>query len=234
MSSGHGGPDGVRAGRGPAPPSRAGAEFSKTALDRMVFFSDAVFAIAITLLVLPLADARLPQAGLTGALLGLWPKVFAFVLSFLVIGNYWIAHHNSFDVVVALDGRLLQLNLLFLLCIAFLPFPTAVLGEHGGSKPAVVLYAGTIVLTGIAKTGTWCYATHHHRLVDPRLDPRFIRSVTLNSLVAPAIFLPSIPVAFLSEQAAEYVWILAFPLGSLMHWLFREARPTLRPDAETA
>lgn len=234
MSSGHGGPDGARAGSDPAPRSRSGVAFSSTAMDRMVFFSDAVFAIAITLLVLPLADARLPEAGLTSALVALWPKVFAFVLSFLVIGNYWIAHHNSFDVIVALDGRLLQLNLLFLLCIAFLPFPTAVLGEHGANKPAVVLYASAIVLTGLAKTGTWWYATRHHRLVDPRLDPRFIRSVTWNSLVAPAVFLPSIPVAFVSEQAAEYLWILAFPLGSLMHWLFREARPTPRPDATTA
>lgn len=185
---------------------------------------DAVFAIAITLLVLPLADARLPDANLTGALLALWPKVFAFALSFLVIGNYWITHHRTFEYIIRSDGRLLQLNLLFLLFIAFLPFPTAVLGEHGDRTASVVLYAGSIVLTGLAKTGAWWYATHRHRLVDPRLDQRFIKSVLLNSLVAPAVFLPSIPVAFVNAQAAEYLWILAFLLGNALSWRFRDLR----------
>ena len=101
-------------------------------LDRTVFFSDAVFAIAMTLLVLDiqvpeipetLVDERLPERPL-----GLWPRYLSYVLSFVVILMYWMAHHSTFKAIKRYDKLLIWLNSLFLVCIAFLPFPTSLLG----------------------------------------------------------------------------------------------------------
>ena len=102
-------------------------------LERLVFFSDGVMAIAITLLVVELSiPAATEDVG--DALLDRWPQMLSFVLSFLVIGIFWMAHHRIFRYVANLDQRLIWLNLLFLMCVAFLPFPTAVLGDHDNSR----------------------------------------------------------------------------------------------------
>jgi uncharacterized membrane protein len=111
-------------------------------LDRIVFFSDAVFAIAITILVL---DIRVPDglspAELPAEVLGLWPKYLSYVVSFLVLAIYWQAHHRVFRPIRGYDGTLVWLNFLFLMAVAFLPFPTSLLGEYGREQVSVVIYA---------------------------------------------------------------------------------------------
>lgn len=119
--------------------------------ERLVLFSDAVFAIAITLLVI---EIRLPHGieddrQLARALLALAPHYASFLISFLVIGRFWVGHHRLFGYLATHDARLLWLNLLFLLTIAFLPFPTAVLGAHIGSRVAVIFYGGWLMLAGM-------------------------------------------------------------------------------------
>ena len=151
------------------------AESVRRALDRVVFFSDAVFAIAITLLVLPLADAHLTDEDLARQLLALWPKVFSFVLSFVVIGLFWLTHHRFFQLIDRVDRRLLFLNLLVLMCVAFLPFPTAVLGDHGSQSAADVLYAASMSLLGLASAALWRHASNRHRLIPADFDPAVIR-----------------------------------------------------------
>src|SRR3954468_2635419 len=113
--------------------------------ERVVFFSDAVFAIAITLLVI---DLKLPAtAELTDerqawqALAATVPRLAGFVLSFMVIGAYWVAHHRMFRFIMRVDSALLWRNLLLLMFIAFLPFPTSVFSESGRSQMPLVLYA---------------------------------------------------------------------------------------------
>jgi uncharacterized membrane protein len=104
-------------------------------LDRVIFFSDAVFAIVMTLLILDIQVPEIPpdlvSAELPGRVLDLWPKFFSYVLSFLAVGTYWIAHHGTFRYIKSYDRNLISLNLLFLLSISFVPFPTALLGEYG-------------------------------------------------------------------------------------------------------
>jgi hypothetical protein len=90
-----------------------GLEKRPSRLERLVFFSDAVFAIAIILLVLPLTEAHLDDEHLTSELLALWPELLSFALSFLVVGTYWIAHHRMFNHIVRLDARMLWINLGF-------------------------------------------------------------------------------------------------------------------------
>ncbi|MEO5901427.1 MAG: TMEM175 family protein [Ilumatobacteraceae bacterium] len=120
-------------------------------LDRLVNFGDAVVAIAITLLVLPLIDIHSahPQDGL-GQLVRRDTFVFvAFFLSFVVIGRLWMVHHELFEAVRAYDATLMRLHLLWLMTIAFLPFPTAMLGVRVSARGASGLYVGTLVLSSL-------------------------------------------------------------------------------------
>ncbi|WP_226359000.1 TMEM175 family protein [Pseudonocardia sp. ICBG601] len=109
---------------------RRGAEVG---LERLTFFSDGVFAIAITLLVLPLTDAEIEPGPVGPQLLELLPRMLTFLLSFAVIGRYWTIHHRLFARFDRADARLMTLNLGYLFGIAFLPFPTSLLG---GTAPA--------------------------------------------------------------------------------------------------
>ncbi|WP_019819594.1 TMEM175 family protein, partial [Saccharomonospora saliphila] len=128
------------------------------AVERVATFSDGVFAIAITLLVLPLLDADVRDGTVGRDLLDLTPNFFAFALSFAVIGRLWRVHHRAFARVVRVDGALVALSLVFLFWVALLPFPTAVLGEHGDTTAGVVLYATCTVATAFSSLLLWWYA----------------------------------------------------------------------------
>ena len=125
---------------------------------RLEAFSDGVFAIVITLLIL---DVHIPQdQPLT--LASLWsvaPHLLAFVLSFIIVGLYWVAHHSMMHFVKVVDRQLLWLNLALLLMIVFVPFPTALLGEHPDNLLAVTLYGSNLMLVNAAGTILWLYAT---------------------------------------------------------------------------
>jgi len=223
---------------GDMPPADARAVLSgvhnKLAFDRLLFFSDAVFAIAITFLAL---DLRLP-AGETGqhvadaalwrALGELWPKYLSFLVSFMVIGLYWQGHHRMFRLINRFDDRLVWINLLFLLCIVVIPFPTTVLGEHANAPAAVILYAGVLALTGLLQAAIWRYATRRRRLVDTTLGAdlyrHLVRVVSARMLVAPLVFLLSMALAHRSPACAEYSWILIAPALALANWIGRKTQ----------
>jgi uncharacterized membrane protein len=122
-------------------------------LDRLVFFSDAVFAIAITLLVLEIRVPHLARDASTvaywQALVDLIPSLFAFVLSFLVIGRFWMGHHERYGVLDHFDARLLWPNTLYLMAIAFMPFATAFLGANLGHFVPALVYNLTMVVLGL-------------------------------------------------------------------------------------
>jgi uncharacterized membrane protein len=192
---------------------------SGLALERLVFFSDAVFAIAITILVL---DIRLPPGAdsassreLLLSLAGLWPEYLAFFISFWVIGLSWISHHRKFLYMQRVDNQLLALNLLMLMLIAFIPFPTAVMSENV-SFTATCFYALTMILASVSGLILWWYATRNHRLVDPSLDRRLIWREASVPLATIAIFTLSIAVAVLSAGLARICWIFVFPVAFLL------------------
>jgi uncharacterized membrane protein len=196
------------------------SEQERTGLDRLIFFSDAVFAIAITVLVL---DIHLPPGGDTAdnsqlllMLTGLWPKYFAYVLSFWVIGLYWISHHRKFLIIKRFDNRLLRLNLLLLMVIAFIPFPTAVVSENG-NRTATIFYALIMALGGLLVFFLWWHAVRNHNLVDPRLDKEFLRREVAAPLATAGIFVLSIGIAFLDEGMVRFVWILLIPLSLVLN-----------------
>ena len=193
-------------------------------LERLVFFSDAVIAIAITLLVLeikaPDIEKELVPTELTQQILALWPKYLGYLTSFWVIAFYWMAHHRMFRYIKAYDQGLLMLNMISLFFIAFMPFPTALLFQYPAQWITVVVYAATIALIGLSMVSLWLYATREHRLVDKTLDVRFIRLSTTSLLATPAVFLLSIALAFVNPEWAMYSWLILLPL----YFLFRPVR----------
>lgn len=159
---------------------------NRTALERLLFFSDAVFAIAITLLAIDINAPDLPAGAardeLPRRVFDLAPAIAAYVISFLVIGRYWIAHHRLFHYIVRYDGRLLWLNLLFLLAIGFLPFPPDLLSRYGDTPFAAACYAASLAVVGLLLAALWAYAAAGHRLVDRHLDRDLIRRTLLRLL----------------------------------------------------
>lgn len=181
---------------------------SKRSFDRFVNFSDAVFAIAITLLAL---DIRLPQQDATASapplapqLHALTPNLFAFALSFAVIGGYWVAHHRLFGMIDRHDGRLVALNMLTLFCVALLPFPTQVIADYGHTTLGVEIYAGSMVVTGVS---IFALVLHAYRagLIAAETD---IRGPLIRSSLMPVVFGTSMIVAIWNPRAAMYMWLL--------------------------
>jgi uncharacterized membrane protein len=188
-------------------------------LERLVFFSDAVFAIAITLLALeirlPHDIAYLVNEELTRALLHLWPKYLGFATSFIVIGAFWVAHHRKFRYIRRYDRGLLWLNLLLLMSVAFIPFPTAVLSDYG-NRTATIFYALTMFTVGLLSAAVWRYATHRRRLVDAGLSPRLVKREQLKGITLAGVFLVSTGIALLDAHLAQFSWLILLVVYSIV------------------
>jgi len=167
------------AAAGEVTPARGAADAGDTAAtvrwdkSRVEIFSDGVFAIAITLLVLDISVAPSDYDHLRHALAHEWPAYLAYVTSFLTVGSVWIAHHSLFGRLRFIDPVLLRLNLLLLMTAAFLPFPTSVLAQalhHGGTaeRTAVVFYGAAALLIELLLRAAEQYATSRS---DVLMDP---------------------------------------------------------------
>lgn len=188
-------------------PGPAGGRESGPSLERLLLFSDAVFAIALTLLALDLpVPAGDSNRALWRSFVGhLDNEYLTFLISFLVISRFWMVQHRFFDRVRAADRRLVQVEMLYLLWIVLLPFATRVLGTVGELAFGTALYAVVVALTGA--TFSWLVAVCvRHRLVagpDAEWGP-----VGRGSLVVAAVFLLSIPVALWNATAGKYFWLV--------------------------
>ena len=158
-----------------APGGKAGADSPSVHREtgRLVAFSDAVFAISITLLVLEIRPPT-DYSSLLHDLLALWPSYLAYGVTFLFIGQVWANHHVMFDQIRAADRGVLLLNTLLLMAVAFLPFATSVLAgalrSGQGERTAVFFYGIAFDVTALAFNAVWQYA-RHHRLLSQALDP---------------------------------------------------------------
>jgi uncharacterized membrane protein len=173
---------------------------------RIAAFTDGVFAIAITLLVLSLGvPAGLPAAELNDYLVDSWEQFFAYFLSFAVIGRYWLAHHRFFSLLGGFDRRLLVLTLAYLAMIVLIPFPTELVGEYSDVSAAVVLYAAVV---GTASLLSWLMLRHtvRHDLVRAG-EEASARRVMVGALVPAVVFYISVPVAIVSPLFGKLVWI---------------------------
>jgi uncharacterized membrane protein len=191
--------------------ARAGSqrrEENEVEFARIVAFSDGVFAIAITLLVLGLSvPEHLHGQDLTTVLWDQRQDLFAYGLSFAVIGRFWLNHHRFFSEVTGFDGRLLGLNLFYLAWIGLIPFSSSVLGDHGSASAAVILYAAN--LAGVMLVGV-LLVTDARRAGLAKPETAQTAEFRRRSLVVAVVFLVSIPIAFVSVGLAEIVWTYLF------------------------
>jgi uncharacterized membrane protein len=194
---------------------------------RVLALSDGVFAIAMTLLVLSL---RVPDdvtpATLGDALRNDGAELFAYALTVLVIGAFWLGHHGLFNRIERVDGRLMWLNVLYLGLIALLPFPTDMLGRFGGTTAAVMIYAAAVGLTSVVVAAIDVYAAHAGLLRPTPDDPE---GGKIPDLPVGLVFLATVPVAWWNPQLAMWLWLLALPWG----WLGGHRRRRRRQQAAT-
>ena len=156
-------------------------------------------------------------------LFALVPRIAGYLVSFLVIGIYWEAHHRMFGFITACTRTLIWLNLLELMLIAFLPFPTALIGRYAFVPAAVMFYASAVLAVGLVRTAIWWYATHVRRLIDADTPESEIRAGLWRGITAPLVFAISIPIASIAPVTAMLSWIAIVPLLRLIDWRVRKA-----------
>lgn len=191
----------------------AGDNMSNGRIETLV---DGVFAIVLTLLVF---DIKAPQAAtdaeLIRQLLALAPKFFTYVLSFVILGLFWFGHQMVSRYIRRVDRIHIWFNLLFLMCVAFIPFSAALLGENGQQRSAAIVYGVNLLATGLTRYLHWRYVTSNHRLVSNDLDKRLIRAVRRTFLIVPVVYTIAIGVAFLSVPASLAIYTFSPILGAV-------------------
>lgn len=175
---------------------------------RIEAFSDGVFAIAITLLILEIqVPPQTPHGGLRNALVNLWPSYLAFLASFMTIGVMWLNHHRLFTLINKKDDGLIAFNLLLLLGVTWLPFPTALLaehllGSHADQQVAAVVYSGSFLALAIVFNVMWHYAIRA-RIVTDDVN---VGAITKQYSMGPILYALLVVVAFFD---AEWCLILS-------------------------
>ena len=184
----------------------------RMATSRLEAFSDGVFAIAATLLILNVQESGSP---LGSALLRIWPSYAAYAVSFLTIGIIWINHHTVMAQIGKVDRLFLLLNIIFLMFIAFIPFPTRLLAMHinaEGAEAAAVSYGVVLTLTAIMFNAVWRYAATGRRLLREDADRRVVQGIGRSYLPGPFMYLAAALVALASPRlsAGLYAAIAVF------------------------
>jgi len=181
--------------------------------ERVVAFSDGVFAIAITLLVLSIDVPSVSGADLPQAVRDLVPQLVSYFIGFGVIGLFWLQHHRFFELLQRFDRTLLLINLAFLAFISLMPFTTGLFGRYGDQPLALALYAGNVAVASLLDSGMLWTAVRRG-LLTPAAQADGACLVRAN-LYPAIVFAISIPVAYVSTSAAPYIWIGVVVFGPL-------------------
>jgi uncharacterized membrane protein len=182
---------------------------------RVEAFSDGVFAIAATLLVLTLAVPAVQRtytaSALGHALLAQWPTYVAFTVSFITILVMWASHHNIFSLIHRVDHEFLLLNGLILLGVTAIPFPTRLVAQHLGEPSesvAAATYSAVALFIALAFNGLWYWARHDRRLLAETTTDAQVRAVSRQYMVAPLVYLLALALSFWNAWAAMGVFVL--------------------------
>jgi len=178
---------------------------------RLLTLADGIFAIAMTLLVLDLRLPDAPAGDLATRLRSLIPRFGTFVVSFVVLGVFWFAHHQTFHFVVRVNRTLVWLSVLFFMGVALIPFVASVLGANYDDPIALTLYGGVIGLLTVLGYVVWWYLTGDRGLVVAGLDPDLVRKVSRWIAVGPSIALVAIVLAFVNPLISLLIY-LALPV----------------------
>lgn len=174
---------------------------------RIETLADGVFAIVLTLLAFDL-DLRVPsqdvvnQIGLAGALANLAPNFIAYLVTFVILGVLWVGHHNQFFYIKRADRTLLWINLLFMMCVALLPFSAGLLSRYGQDRVSVIIYNINLILAGLVLYVHWWYATRDSHLLNHPIDEKIRKIVNRRILTPPAWYLVAILASLIFIQAS--------------------------------
>ena len=176
--------------------------------NRLETLVDGVFAIAMTILVLELrAPQTLGPGGLAQGLVDLGSRFATFVISFIVLGVYWFAHHQVFHFVLRVNRTLVWLNILFLMGIALVPFAASVMGAYTNDPIALSLYGGVLGLLAALGYLIWWYISGDRGLIEPGLDPALVHKVRVWLAIGPVITPVAIAVSFVSTTVALLIYL---------------------------
>jgi uncharacterized membrane protein len=185
-------------------------------LERMILFSDAVFAIAITLLVIEIKVPEIDKHIVNDLLLRqkldeMMPKFVGFIISFFIIGNYWIIHHRTFGYVIDYTPRLLWLNLVFMLGIVLMPFSTAFYSTYVLRllKTPMLVYVLNIVFLGIMNFILWLYVNNPANKISEGITSRTRREYNLRAIIFPLVFIV-VALAYLLVGPRKAIWAVLF------------------------
>jgi uncharacterized membrane protein len=197
--------------------------------ERILFFSDAVFAIVITLLVLELKAPHIERAGfaeqaMQHELIELVPKFLGFVYSFFIVGMLWIEHHRIFRFIVNWDFGLIARNLLFLLFVAFIPFPTALFSENYYSHTAFILYASSFAVAALGKLWVWRYAvSKRDNMIASEVNDELVKQISRRSWAVPIVCVIAIGLSFIAIAFGGFAFPLIPVVANLLYRKKKEA-----------
>jgi uncharacterized membrane protein len=175
---------------------------------RVEALADGVFAIIMTLLVFDIRVPEVPADQLPAALLELVPNLEGYLISFVLLGIYWIGHRNQFNFIRRADQNLHWLNILFFGLAGMVPFSTGLVARYPGELLVEAMYGFNLMLIGVALFLHWSYATRNYRLVDPEIPRAAIRLGKQRSLLAPACYLVAILVGLINPRLSLVVYAL--------------------------
>ena len=165
--------------------------------------------MTVLVLGLRLPGSNLTEFDLEAEIVGLYPNILAYAFSFVVLGVYWIGHHNQFHYINRIDRVFLWVNILFLLTIGFVPFSTSLLGVYPFSPTAVRVYGANLAATGLALYGVWWYATSQYRLVEKDLDPHIVSLAKRRTIIGPVVSLLGILIGILLGIDVGYAFAVS-------------------------
>ncbi|MBP7002016.1 TMEM175 family protein [Amaricoccus sp.] len=205
--------------RPPPPPGSYRREGPGLEFDRVSFFSDAVYAIAMTLLVVELSPPEIETAdprALLAAILASWPHIFGFFLGFLLLGRYWLAHHDFFASLRSIDRTLISINLLYLAFVAFMPYAVAMISEHEDNPVGFVVFAVCMAIISGLEVALYAVAVRggHTRV---GFSPEAVRFGYVAAGMPVVVMLASLPLAFVDPTLALLSWLVTIPLGAWIH-----------------
>ncbi len=179
---------------------------------RLEAFSDGVFAIAITLLVL---EINVPESAFDDLWKGIadqWPSYLAYATSFITIGGLWLAHHRIFHRLASADGMVMRLNILLLMLVSFLPFPTRLLAEAihrtTAERTAVIFYGLVLLAISVLISVLWRYVAAHRDLLEPDVTDADVKAITLLTTPSMGFYIVVLALALLAPQVAAFGYLL--------------------------
>lgn len=179
---------------------------------RITTLVDGVFAIVMTLLVFDFKIPHVVEASvdalLSGKLWLLWPRFVSYIVSCIVLGIFWIYHHNQFRYIIKIDRNLLWINILFIIAVAFVPFSAALIAEYSTHKAAIIVYGVNLIAIGQVLNLHWRYATTELRLVSKDLTPEIINGVNGKLVGSNVLYSAAVISSFLTPYISLIIYIL--------------------------